>query len=359
MGSTGSQPKRALSITSDGSTPRKSKRNSTTFKTVRQLNDFRYGGETRLVQRSKHGRLFIKLEKTVDSQLALERESRKINRKVLFPDPYIVKIDSFHYRDEQSCCNILWKIMIYVEYMERDLAKEILEKIASKSIYPETELEFLMENMICGLESLRKQSSPHRDIRPCNILISSFGLYKYVDPYLMNLNTENPIRTKSNIKGKFVAPEELDAIKNGKDLSKLDPYLNDVFSMGMTLLEAATLKPSRDLYNYSSLSINVSMLQERLMSLKEKYSTFIYSAIKDMLEIDVNQRATITNLFERVDPQKDLSRKKDIHSFVIERRHANQSLSHNEISVSLINNRISNGSTREPTPKTPSKVDFF
>lgn len=52
----------------------------------------------------------------------------------------------------------------------------------------------------------------------------------------------------------YLAPEELDALKNG--LKSSLSHKNGVFSLGVSLLDLALMDPSRSLYNISKYSVD-------------------------------------------------------------------------------------------------------
>jgi hypothetical protein len=93
----------------------------------------------------------------------------------------------------------------------------------------------------------------------------------------------------------FLSPEQLDAAR----ASNFDPKINkskaDVFALGMTLLESATLQciylthyyhptASLECYDFSGLTINWDLVKQRLSSLRLRgYSPVLTNFVRELL----------------------------------------------------------------------------
>lgn len=95
------------------------------------------------------------------------------------------------------------------------------------------------------------------------------------------------------------APEKL------KNFTRLDTDLalrkEGVFSMGMTLLEAAQLGPVANCYDYAHGSLDESMLNEMLDSLGDKYSPEFLEVLSSILEVNPNRRASLMEVQKTLD----------------------------------------------------------
>ena len=87
------------------------------------------------------------------------------------------------------------------------------------------------------------------------------------------------------------APEKL------KNFTRLDTDLalrkEAVFSMGMTLLEAAQLAPVAPCYDYAHGSLDESLLSDMLDGLGDKYSADFLEVLASILEVNPNRRASL------------------------------------------------------------------
>lgn len=318
------------------------------FTLEKDIVDNRYGGKIKVVRRAKNTRDYVQIQKKVNSQLALEREIRLLNRRILSPHPNLLRVDCFTHHDEQKCCNIEWVINIYVEYLEKDLEQEISEKRQKLASYQEHELIYLIENLSMGINNFEKSQNPHSDVRPSNILIDSFGVYKFIDHEIVQCKNTHEVVQK-----KLLAPEFLKS--TSRELAA-DQSKADVFSFGMTVLQAATLEPSNELYDYAKGEIDVEELERRLDIVKIKYSQNIYDLLASALEFDPDSRIKIEAICDRLSELGDsLVGKGTAQSYVLDRVHANQGVSTNDLSIDKGIQGLATGleSTRGPTPIQP------
>ena len=62
----------------------------------------------------------------------------------------------------------------------------------------------------------------------------------------------------------YLSPKLFRYLFQRNHLPKVDYYKSDVFSMGMVILEAATLNSVQDCYNFQNGTININELNGRL-----------------------------------------------------------------------------------------------
>lgn len=106
---------------------------------------------------------------------------------------------------------------------------------------------------------------PLVSLNPNDIFINPDGHLKIIHDDLIDENYRAVLNEKI-----YYAPEKI------KNFNKIDSDLSlrkeSVFSMGMTLLEAAQLQEVFACYNYSECYFHEETLTEMLDSLTEKYS---------------------------------------------------------------------------------------
>lgn len=352
----GLQESRALSVDSAGnyegrpSVARSSvSRKTNAFSISKQAYDIRYGGNIKICRRSQNTRDYVQIKRTSDSQLALERELRALNRRIFSPHPNQLRIDCYTQYDTHTCCSVEWHVNIYVEYLDRDLEQEIAERRLKESLFMEHELIYLIENLSMGLNQFEKSQHAHGDIRPSNILIDSFGVYKYIDHELIDLEFKASLEKTQT---RLFAPEVLTAKPGEKPK---EPLISDIFSLGMTMLQAATLEPSCELYDYTKREINRNLLEERLNKVRDNYSLSVYLLISSALTWDPKERPRVDNICDQLSELGDsLVGRGAAQSFVLDRVHAKQGASTNNLSIERGDGF---NSARERTPeKEEAKV---
>ena len=86
---------------------------------------------------------------------------------------------------------------------------------------------------------------------------------------------------------------------------KYDVYRADVYSLGMTLLHAATLRePETHYYDWSNEKILHKQIQQALFDLESHYSRELVDTIRQMLEEDEYTRPDFLGLSGVINPSK-------------------------------------------------------
>lgn len=77
----------------------------------------------------------------------------------------------------------------------------------------------------------------------------------------------------------------------------IDRVKADLFSIGLTILMAATLSNSYYLYDRHVLQINQAKLEDTLKEVKRQYSTYFHNILKNLLEINPKNRRPVQEIF--------------------------------------------------------------
>lgn len=148
-------------------------------------------------------------------------------------------------------CSTFYKISQLYEYCPNDLKREISERAKNKRNFAEQELLNIIKGVVSVLRFLKEKGLSHHDVRPYTILISNEGVLKLSENlvYPKQLSGYQQLCMEL-IQDVYLAPKLLASLKerelspNGVDVDK-----SDVFSLGMTVLEAATLQSVAGVYN--------------------------------------------------------------------------------------------------------------
>ena len=142
------------------------------------------------------------------------------------------------------------KITILFEYYANTLAENLASRVATNNYFSEKELWQLAESLLTALDYMQNNEISHEDICPKNILISNTGEYKIGDYGLLINGLSGYFRLVSDKTNDcYLSPKLVAALDN----KVLDPnhnkYKSDVFSLGMTLIYASTLKSVENCYD--------------------------------------------------------------------------------------------------------------
>jgi len=267
------------------------------YQFLRRIRDPRYGDISILEDKLTKEQVALKevLSKDVKD---FEKELRLLNTRFRISHPNIVRILGYTSKSEDNLCASFHKIFMIVEYLDSDLEKEILNKKNNSLFYNEEQLCYLTESMVKSLAVLQRHSLVHGDIKPSTIFISRMGVYKIAEHniignvmpgYHQRLLGFQDVRT-------YLSPALMENLSRAEMKPSHNPWKSDVFSLGMTLLHAATLASCDSLYNWENHTIDRAGIDQRLKIIKGQYSDKLYQLISSMLVFDEYERPDFKTL---------------------------------------------------------------
>lgn len=163
------------------------------------------------------------------------------------------------------------------------------------------ELTHLMYNMVEAGAYLQENGQSHGDIRPSQILLTKNGTFKLGDR--LHDPSPSPTNQFNNIvagRDLYMSPILFNALKQHKFNVSHNAFKSDVFSLGMTILEAGLMKLFSDVYpdNNKSTEINEHDLQENIDEFSRKFqdNPLLVTTVSKMLEVKENNRPDFINI---------------------------------------------------------------
>lgn len=157
----------------------------------------------------------------------------------------------------------------------------------------------MIDSLVSVLSFFQKNKIDHGDIRPANILLTKNGVLKIADINL--INDDNNIYYKlfshTYVENHYVSPQLMESLKKNLLVPQYDICKNDVYSFGMTILEAATLDYSSFCYDYDTFNVDISKIKSRLESLKLRYSDFFVNFLSDILQEKEKNRPNFQDIY--------------------------------------------------------------
>uniref|UniRef100_A0A1I7UFY7 Membrane-associated tyrosine- and threonine-specific cdc2-inhibitory kinase wee-1.3 n=1 Tax=Caenorhabditis tropicalis TaxID=1561998 RepID=A0A1I7UFY7_9PELO len=172
-------------------------------------------------------------------------------------------------------------------YIQTELCDQSLQKYCSvKFAIPEDEIWNIFIDLLQAVHHLHSNDMIHDDIKPDNIFLTQEMICKLGD-FGLAVNLKNPIHMKTVEEGdaKYLAPEVL----NGSPTKA-----SDIFSLGVTILEAATdldLPSSGEEWH----QLRNALIPEKFLKNMSKNLRYL---IESMLERNPNNRPTAEELLE-------------------------------------------------------------
>ena len=206
------------------------------------------------------------------------------------------------YLEESPDQTLKYSLNIVMEYCKINLHEEIVKRKSENRPFSQEELNDMIFQLLSGFTFLQNKKINHLDVKPHNVLITEDNKYKIID-FNVSKAVENFCSTStihSTSEGTIVgtelylAPELYEAYSKfkrneGPRTTRHKPVLSDVFSLGLTFLEAASL---------DSRQFNARKYSNELVKVLDSlpYNGVTKNLLKCMLEFDPRKRLDFKNL---------------------------------------------------------------
>jgi len=181
------------------------------------------------------------------------------------------------------------KVGIIMEYVKYPNLGEVLnKKFRSREYWKESDLIEIAHNMIKVLAYMQREGIAHRDLKPENIFSLPANQIKLTDMG----ESKMPIHDEefATIRGtpRYLSPILVVARQNKQRNVTHNIYKSDVFSLGLIMIEMASLLNITDLNNFSKGG--ESKTKNRIKQLKVLYTKNLLSLLETLLTYDEAKR---------------------------------------------------------------------
>lgn len=158
-----------------------------------------------------------------------------------------------------------------------------------------------MRSTISFGEYLQSNGISHGDIRPHQILLTEGpnddGQIKLADNGLVGQFKNSYALSLTGAGRGYLSPSLLRACSKHEHQPEYNVYKEDVFSLGLTVLSAATLKdPNASLYDWKGKSFDDKNLELLLLELQGRYSSQFVNFLRTLLDEDEFRRPDFAGL---------------------------------------------------------------
>lgn len=193
------------------------------------------------------------------------------------------------------------KYAIVMEWMDRDLQREIDERAKTDNYWSENDLLEAMYILVDALAYAQEQDICHRDMKPQNIFINRHGSVKVGDfgSSMRDIDSDDSITISLAGTPLYLSPILRASFINMNAKKKHErpvhnPYKSDVYSLGLTFMAMANLRPSSELATLDGLEAKI----EKAIS-EIAYSEVVKTLLSLMLKVDENERLDFLQLREK------------------------------------------------------------
>lgn len=200
--------------------------------------------------------------------------------------------------EEEDYCVSMATLSSVYDYYDNDLEKQIARRARLEDHFPEERICAILCQIAECLKYLEDRGCYHGDIKPANIFFDRAGAVKLLDSYFTHLgksNFELVLSSPTNLS--YLSPSQLANLRKGNySGSNEDKYKNQVFSLGMTAMEAMLLRNSFECYDLNLLKVLEPKIKERMAEVKGLYSQNLVNLLGDMLLIDEAKRPSAAQI---------------------------------------------------------------
>lgn len=186
-----------------------------------------------------------------------------------------------------------------------DLYKMNYHRNLIKNNYSKSELLFILKSLLNDFAYLEEKDISHCDVKPQNVIlievlgkivykITDFGLSRILKPNVKLINCEE-MMGYSNL---YVSPEILEIDQDINTFKEYDPFLSDVYSLGILVITLMNIKKDDFLINYDE-------------------SDFLDSLIISMINDNPLKRPRFAEILKKINLEKNLDIKEPIDEKII------------------------------------------
>jgi serine/threonine protein kinase len=269
------------------------------YKIYKKLNDPSYGDITLMQHPSTRDKIAMK-EKVLNTEDQFTQEIAAARNRKKLKNDYILELKDYSTRKKNDFCSTFYVLRAFYDYEPNHLKKEILDRKNKGENFSMEELTHLLYNTVEAGAYLQENGQNHADIRPSQILVTKNGTFKLGDR--LNDPTPPPRNQFNNIvagKDLYMSPILFNALKQHKFNIPHNAYKSDVFSLGMTIMEAGLMRPMTGVYpDNKSIEISEHDLQENLNEFSQKYqdNPLLVTTVTKMLEVRESSRPDFINI---------------------------------------------------------------
>ena len=199
-----------------------------------------------------------------------------------------------------------YKVIFVIEFQETDLYKEIESRRKAERYWTEKELMEMIKTLIRVFAFLQSKGACHRDIKPQNIFISASGVLKVGDFGSASRNLDEfeqeytlvgtPLYLSPSLRNEYL--KKIIGFKVSRVTHNV--FKSDVFSLGLTFLHMARLKPPTELASLDDLEVKRQQVLQQI-----QYSRGLTELIAKALELEETDRPDFLQLEQLMTGNRD------------------------------------------------------
>lgn len=261
---------------------------------IDEINDIRFG-QCQLMKVQQDSLLVLRKDIVADSSMTLKKIQAKLDSLIRNPSIHVVPFLDYGVEIMEQYCASFYKMVYFVVYPEIDLYKQIQKRRMFQVGFTSEELTLLLYGCAFGLSHLAKLQTFHGRLSPKWIMATKAG-YALIEEPSDNKYIATPMDRESP-DGVYLSPQAYSGTFK-KSPAGYDRSKDDIFSLGMILLECGCQTPIKLVYDSKEGKINKMQLDLLLEEFEWNYAdnVTLVSAVRKMLEVEEAERPDLHTL---------------------------------------------------------------
>lgn len=221
----------------------------------------------------------------------------------MFITKEVYKVDGTEGVFCSSNCSSNGKLVVVMEFVERDLEEEIVLRAdqLEKDYFPESEVWYIAEAVLKAEAVILKRGRFHGDLRSSAVFIDEDCKVKFYDPILLDYRSNSYFKVLLGMSKSNISPEYIQSLHMNQKEPKSDPEVSEVYSLGITLLSVASLKQDTSFYDWSTNELVKERISESLAVLKERYSPLLFDLVSSCVKEKPSERINLSDVTKYIE----------------------------------------------------------
>lgn len=279
------------------------------FKFNRKLKDPRFG-EVSLIQNPKTRQFLAVKEKRINDKKEAGKAIVNARKRLTNKHPNILSLLDYSVTKQSELCSSFYVLKLFYAFPRSDLHREAQERQKKGEGFSDAELTHILYQQIAANNYLQSKDQHHGDVQPLNIAYDKTNMLSQLIDMSEDATTAN--QSKQVQKNRVVAghplyqsPVTYAHLKKGNLNYTVDPNKEDVYALGLTLLEAGNGKSIQNIYNANTKEVDQNVLQAHIDEFKRKHgneNTLLTTTVETMVHPDEAQRPNFRDLENKLPP---------------------------------------------------------
>ncbi|KAL4436314.1 hypothetical protein ABPG74_015905 [Tetrahymena malaccensis] len=256
----------------------------------KRRNTFQGNGNIFIMEKANH------LDQKVEyAQLYAESQARlELQHKNL------LQFLGYDFVNQKDFCTSSLRSRLFFEYYYHDLGLEVQRRSDCQEYFNEDELWYILDSLVQVCSFLQENQLFHGDLRPQSVKLTQEGFVKIGDHGLINPLKNGFYKTLIRAENGYLSPEQLSYLMLGLTEAKYNVFKQEVFSLGLTILQSATLRDVSQVYDWDKMLVKVDILKQLIEFAASFYSQEFIAVINLMLQFEDTYRPDFVQLRQYV-----------------------------------------------------------